>query len=202
MSTPQDDPMALLAAARGGDADALGRALEVYRDYLLAIADRELNPDLRAKGGASDLVQETCLHAQRDLAGFRGSTEEELRAWLRSLLEHRLAHFVRRYRATQKRGLRREVALDAGDSALSPAGALAADTPTPSMEAVAHEQAELIQRILQRLPEDYRTVITLRYQDDLSFEEIGHRLGRTAEAARKLWWRAVERLQDEMESPS
>jgi DNA-directed RNA polymerase specialized sigma24 family protein len=36
------------------------------------------------------------------------------------------------------------------------------------------------------LPEDYRAVLAWRYQDDLSFEEIGQRLGRTANVARKL----------------
>src|SRR5262249_45736682 len=39
---------------------------EAYRGYLLVLAQRELDPDLRAKGGASDLVQETFLEAQRD----------------------------------------------------------------------------------------------------------------------------------------
>jgi RNA polymerase sigma-70 factor (ECF subfamily) len=200
MSQPADDPNPPLAAARAGSREALGQALEAYRDYLLAIADRELHADLRAKGGASDLVQDTFLEAQRDFARFRGSTEEELRGWLRALLQHRLANFARQYRQTQKRGLEREVALDAGDSSAAAGGGLAAPTPTPSQEVMANEQAEAVRRCLERLPEDYRTVISLRYQEDLSFEEIGRRMQRSAEAARKLWWRAVERLQAEMEA--
>jgi RNA polymerase sigma-70 factor (ECF subfamily) len=198
MTLPADDPNAPLAAARAGSREALGQALEAYRDYLLAIADRELHADLRAKGGASDLVQDTFLEAQRDFARFRGSTEEELRGWLRALLQHRLANFARQYRQTQKRGLEREVALDACDPSAA-GGGVAAPTPTPSQEVMANEQAEAVRRCLERLPEDYRTVISLRYQEDLSFEEIGRRMQRSAEAARKLWWRAVERLQAEME---
>jgi RNA polymerase sigma-70 factor (ECF subfamily) len=200
MTPPAEEPNAPLAAARAGSREALGQALEAYRDYLLAIADRELHADLRAKGGASDLVQDTFLEAQRDFSRFLGSTEEELRGWLRALLQHRLANFVRRYRQTQKRGLEREIALDAGDSSAAPGG-VAASTPTPSQEVMAHEQAEAVRRGLERLPEDYRTVICLRYQEDLSFEEIGRRMQRSAEAARKLWWRAVERLHAEMEAP-
>ena len=53
----------LLVAARRGSREALGNALEACRRYLLAIASRELDPDLRGKGGASDLVQETFLEA-------------------------------------------------------------------------------------------------------------------------------------------
>ena len=53
-----------LAAARTGSSEALGQALQACRGYLLLLAERELDPDLRAKGGASDVVQETFLEAQ------------------------------------------------------------------------------------------------------------------------------------------
>ena len=50
-----------------------------------------------------------------------------------------------------------------------------------------------------RLPEDYRAILRLRYDDGLSFDDIAARMGRTPEAARKLWARAVARLQQEMD---
>jgi RNA polymerase sigma-70 factor (ECF subfamily) len=52
---------------------------------------------------------------------------------------------------------------------------------------------------MERLPEDYRQVLMMRYQDQLPFEEIAQKLGRTANAVRKLWARAVERLEVELE---
>src|SRR5262249_59741442 len=103
MAEPLEDGAAWLPAARAGSRAALGQALESFRDYLLLIAERELAPDLRAKGGASDLVQETFLEAQRDFADFRGDTEAEFRAWLRRLLLHNVANFARHYRDTAKR---------------------------------------------------------------------------------------------------
>src|SRR5947209_3557782 len=81
MSGPAEDAAQWLAAARTGSADALGRLLEACRGYLLLIGQRELDPALRAKGGASDLVQQTFLEAQRDFARFRGATEADLLAW-------------------------------------------------------------------------------------------------------------------------
>ena len=60
----------------------LGTAFESYRDYLLAIANQKIDPALRTKGGASDIVQETFLEAQRDIGQFTGSTGAELKAWL------------------------------------------------------------------------------------------------------------------------
>ena len=44
-----------LPAARRGSREALGQALEACRVYLQVVAEGELNEDLRAKGGASDL---------------------------------------------------------------------------------------------------------------------------------------------------
>src|SRR5262249_3376165 len=92
-----------LGSARTGAREALGRALEGCRDYLLMVANKELDPQLQAKGGASDLVQQTFLEAQRDFGRFQGNSEDELLAWLRRLLLHNLADFTRRYRDTGKR---------------------------------------------------------------------------------------------------
>jgi RNA polymerase sigma-70 factor (ECF subfamily) len=199
MAEPAKDADRLLAEARTGSREALGQALEVCRRYLLLIADRELDADLRAKGGASDLVQETFLEAMRDFPQFGGTSEPELRAWLRRLLLNNLAHFMRRYRMTHKRAVGKEVGLD-GDGSKDGVGAgLGAGTPSPSAHAMAHEQAAALQQALGRLPEDYRQIIGLRYQEQHSFEEIGRLMNRSPDAARKLWARAMERFRQEWE---
>jgi RNA polymerase sigma-70 factor (ECF subfamily) len=202
MNESPDDPTPWLSQARAGSLDALGQALENCRDYLLLVANRELAPDLRAKGGASDLVQETFLEAQRDFSHFQGASADELRAWLRRLLLNNVANFVRHYRGTAKRQLGREQSLTPDDSSRQPGAALPGDTPTPSQQVMAHEQAEALRQATLRLPEDYRQVLALRHQEQLSFEEIGERMGRTTNAARLLWLRAVERLQQDLGSSS
>src|SRR4051812_49165209 len=114
MPEPPTNVAQWLPAARAGSMEALGQALEAYRNYLLLIANSQLDPELRVKGGASDLVQETFLEAQRDFAQFQGSSAAELQAWLRQLLLNNLATFARRFRQTHKRQMAREVSLDAG----------------------------------------------------------------------------------------
>jgi RNA polymerase sigma-70 factor (ECF subfamily) len=199
MADQAHDAVTLIQAARAGSRDALGSALETYRNYLLLIAERELGDDLRAKGGASDLVQEAFLEAHKDFAQFQGQTEADLRGWLRTLLLNRLSKFARRYRQTQKRGIGSEVPLDAGQHA---GAGLAAAQPTPSVMLMVGERAKAVQLALERLPKDHRDVILMRYQEQLTFEEVGRRMGRSADAARKLWWRALVRLQEELESPT
>src|SRR5947209_18029056 len=104
MMGPELNAPGWLLQARAGSDQALGQALEAYRGYLLVIAERELDHDLRAKGGASDLVQETFADAHGDFARFQGTSAGEWQAWLRALLLNRVAHLTRPYRHTQKRG--------------------------------------------------------------------------------------------------
>jgi RNA polymerase sigma-70 factor (ECF subfamily) len=193
-SLPEVD--AWLSAARAGSPEALAQALEAYRGYLLLIAQDKLAADLRPKMAASDLVQETLEEARGAFDQFHGSSGDELRRWLHRILLENLISLARRYRGPAKRQLGREVTLSA-DELL----ALTADSPTPSTEAMNQERARRIQEALGRLPEEYRRVIELRYQDGRTFEEIGSQLGLSANAARHLWRRAVKRLQEEVAEP-
>lgn len=193
--------MGQLAVARSGSREALGQVLESCRKYLLLVAGQELDSDLQGKGGASDLVQQTFLEAQRDFAGFQGSSQAELLAWLRLILLNNVANFTRHFRATAKRAVGREVELRNGDSA-QPGFELAARSLTPSSEAIEREQAAAMHQALVRLPDDYRRVIELRYVEKLTFEAIGGRMNRSADAARKLWARALSQLRKEWEKPS
>jgi RNA polymerase sigma-70 factor (ECF subfamily) len=202
MGEPDHEAARWLPAARAGSPEALGQALEACRGYLLLIARHELPQDLQAKGGASDLVQETFLEAQRDFAQFQGSTTEELLAWLRRLLLNNIANFARCYRDTAKRAVGREQHLPAGSASDASEPGLVAQTPSPSEQVVTREQEQALRQALSRLPDDYREAIRLRHEEGLPFEEIGRRLQRTPNAARMLWLRAVERLQKEVAAPS
>jgi RNA polymerase sigma-70 factor (ECF subfamily) len=67
---------------------------------------------------------------------------------------------------------------------------------------MAGEQASAIQKAMERLPEEYRRVIQLRYEGERPFDDIGKLLGLTPNAARKLWVRAIKRLRQESEGPA
>lgn len=185
-----------IVAARKGSKEALGHLLETCRHYLLLVANEQLRDNLQAKVGASDLVQETFLKAHQGFDRFEGQTEAELLAWLRRILLNTLVNQARHYQGTDKREVAREVPL--ADAQV--AGGPMAGTESPSAQAMVREQTEALQQALAQLPEHYRQVVCWRNYERLSFEEIGQRLGRTAEAARKLWGRAIEQLQELLES--
>jgi RNA polymerase sigma-70 factor (ECF subfamily) len=201
MADPAQDVAHWLPAARQGSVPARGMVLEACRGYLLMIAHQHLDPDLQAKGGASDLVQQTFLTAEQHFDQFRGTSEAELLGWLRQALLNNLAKFQRHYRQTAKGRAALEVALGGDSSSTDVTRQLRDAGPSPSQEAMAREDAEAVQRALERLPPDYRQVILLRHQEELPFEEIGRLMNRSANAAEKLWARAVHRLRQELETP-
>src|SRR5579884_2231459 len=107
-----DDPESLLVRARSGDQAALGRLLDLYRNYLRLQARTLIGSALRVRLDPSDLVQETFLEAHRDFGQFAGTTEAELVAWLRQVLVRNLADQAKRHQS-QRRDLGREESLEA-----------------------------------------------------------------------------------------
>ena len=69
----------------------------------------------------------------------------------------------------------------------------------PRTQVSASEEALDIDLALGKLSDVYQQVLRLRYWEDLTFDGIGQELGRTADAARKLWYRAIERLGEELD---
>jgi RNA polymerase sigma-70 factor, ECF subfamily len=179
--------------------DASTQLIESCRRYLLLVANRELDGDLRAKVGPSDLVQDTLLEAQRELGKFQGDDEADMRAWLRRILLHNVANIRVRYRASKKRDVGREISID-GDPHGVAGNRLVSVEPSPSNCVAAQELNDDLARAVSSLPDHYREAIRLRHQENCSFEEMGRRMGRSAEAARKVWARGVEQLREHLKS--
>ncbi len=190
------DPVELLQAAQAGDREALGRLLELYRNYLRLLARLQLGRRLRGKADASDLVQEAFLAAQHAFPQFRGTTERELVDWLRQILASKLVDLARRYLCTGRRDVRleREMAdnLDGSSQALS--AALIAPHSSPSEQAAQRERAVLLADAIKSLPTDYAEVIILRHLEGLSLADVAAHMGRSVDSIKKLWVRGIARL--------
>ena len=193
----------LLLLARGGDTEPLGRLLERYRNYLKILAAGQLHARLRVRVNASDVVQETFLHAYQAFHQFRGETVAEFVGWLRQILGSQLAHQAERHIVAGKRDVRREISLaeiaaSLDRSTIRLEGVLADKAPSPSSVAQRHEHAVLLANQLAELHDDHRRVLILRNLEGLSFKEIAEQFDRSAGAVRMLWFRAIRQLREQL----
>lgn len=197
---PQRDISSLLLIARNGSSEALGELLEGCRNYLLLIANHTIGKGLRSKVGASDLVQETFVEAHRIFERFTGESEQELLRWLAKILHFKIGNTFKSYYRAERRNPQKEVDwYSLYGFAFSEA--FATVRFSPSGFAVRKEQKELYEELLQDLGTDFREVIRLRVEEELSFEEVGCQMGRSEDAARKLFMRAVALLRERLRSP-
>lgn len=202
--TPGKAMAELLRAAQAGDAAARSELLAECRQWLAPQACLTLESWLQPKVDASDLLQQTMLEVHRNLVDFRGASEGEWRAWLRQVLEHNAANYVRHYRGTAKRQQRLEVPLAGAaiggrsddDFRLHRGAADPSDpAPRPSQAVQLRERHAQVARALGQLSEDHRQVILLRQFERLAFEEIATRMNRSRAAVQMMWMRALAKLQ-------
>jgi len=136
------------------------------------------------------------LEAFRDFDHFDGRSEQEWLAWLRKILAHNAADFVRRYRGTAKRAAGRECLPRSGRQPPGCAPEPAAQQPTPSQEFLQLDTELRVTAALSELPPDYQEVIVLRNLQRLSFNEVAQRMDRSRPAVQMLWMRAIRKLQE------
>jgi RNA polymerase sigma-70 factor (ECF subfamily) len=203
MPSPAPTPGLLLEQARAGNATALGRLLELYRNYLRLMARSLISQPLRVRLDASDLVQETFLKAHREFPGFLGSTEPELIAWLRQILVRSLTDEIKRHRAG-KRDYRREEPMEVilDHSSLAIHASLAAPLSSPSAHLARRDQVVRLADAVEKLSVDYREVFILRNLEHIPFDQIAARMGRSPGAVRKLWTRTMLALKRMLEEPT
>jgi RNA polymerase sigma factor (sigma-70 family) len=108
--------------------------------------------------------------------------------------------FRRHYGARAKRQVAREISLDDSRWRNCLRTTVAARTATPSSEAIEGERRRQIEAALNTLPPGYRQVVQRRVCDQLTFEAIGAELGCSADAARKLWTRALRHMAASLEA--
>ena len=186
--------------AREGQSEALAQILEAYRNYLRLIASTCFERELRGKADPSDVVQDALVKVHENFHQFRGATERELLAWMRAILARLLTDLHRRYVKGAERQVRRERSLEdvVDRSSMILEGFLATKEDSPSSRARNREQSVVLADALSRLGPDDRDVITMRNLLELEWEEVARRMGRSADAVRMLWTRAVRRLGDQL----
>jgi RNA polymerase sigma-70 factor (ECF subfamily) len=143
---------------------------------------------LRNEQDAQDVVQEAFLRAFKSFGGFHGSNG---RAWLLTIVRNTSYTLLKKNRVSDLTTPFDEEIHASDDESMSAATILERS-----------EDAELIREAMDELPAEFREILTLRHQDDLSYKEIadvaqippGTVMSRLARARSKLTERLAARV--------
>lgn len=187
------DSDGLLDRARRGERSAFDELFARHRAYLLRFIESRLDPKLRRRVDASDIVQEANLEAVRRLEQFLERSTMPFRLWLRQIAYDRLLKSRRQHLGTARRSLERELPFYEQSSEMI-LQQLFDQGQTPSQHLNRKELGQRLRGALTQLPEADREILQLRVVEGLSYEEVGYLLGILPAAARKRQGRALLRL--------
>jgi RNA polymerase sigma-70 factor (ECF subfamily) len=167
--------LALAERVAGGDESALNSLYERYADPLFGFICHSLDG---ARPEAEEVWQDTLSAALRTLPAYRG--QSRFFTWLCSIARHKLADHFRRNRT------RLPVCLVPPEDLTR----LLDDGPLP--DELVNQRATCVRvlEVLGHLPDEYRTVLTARYADGHSVEEVARLVGKSYKATESLLSRA------------
>jgi RNA polymerase sigma factor (sigma-70 family) len=179
----------LIRRFRSGDGDALCALFDRYEGLLRQRIDRLLPHYLRRRQSISDVLQESRIVAFERREDFEPRHGGSLRNWLLEIVERKARRAIQ-WHAVGKRSAHREVTkTHRADTAQ-----FAGDGPSPSEVAIALELEVLARKAMEALPGEYRDVLRLSWKEQLNLREISLRMGRSYEATKKLYGRALARF--------
>lgn len=162
----------LLARCRRGEADAWDELFD--RHY--AAAGRfvfQLASDL-TREDVEEICQEVFLSVIRNLNSFQG--ESQFQTWLFRIAANRARDFREKKYAAKRGGGQMTLSLQAEDDETGLTLDPPSNAPSPDVDLLNVERAELIRDALDQMSEPCREIIELRYFGDLSYDELSQEL--------------------------
>ncbi len=200
MSPPPGQVPDLVARAAAGDRTAIVTLLERYRGRLRRMVAIRLDPRLRGRVDASDIIQDGYLDAMKRLEEFVRDPSVPFYIWLRFLVGQQVQEQHRRHLVRPGRDAGREVSIYRGAMPGASTGVLAArllgNLTTPSEAAQRAERGIRLEEALSRMDPLDREVLVLRHYEQMTNGHAAAALGLTESAASKRYTRALQRLKE------
>jgi RNA polymerase sigma-70 factor (ECF subfamily) len=194
------DPADPIEALRRGDRVALATVFDRYRDRLRRMVELRLDPRLRARLDASDVVQDAFLDVAGDLDAYVADPKLPPLLWLRLHVGRRLTTLHRQHLGTAMRDAGREISIYHGALPEASSAALASMLlgrhTSPTQAAQRAERMLRVQEALNSLDPIDREVLALRHFEQLGRAEAAMVLGISQDAGAKRYFRALKRLKD------
>lgn len=180
------DESGLIEAARRGDLDAFNRLVLAYQDLVYTQAYRMMG-DVEA---AEDATQEAFISAYQHINSYRGGS---FRGWLLRIVTNACYDELRRRKRRPTIPLE---PLDAEDEEVESPGWLADMAELPEESAMRAELRRAIQRCLNELSVEFRTMVVLIDVQGLDYQEAAQVAGAPVGTVKSRLARARMRLRD------
>lgn len=176
----------LVRRIQEGDGGAWNSLYDRYRDRLLLYIRCRLSPALRSRIQSEDILQSVFKDAVDDLQRFRPEGDQSLSRFLHTCVLNKIRKKVTYFSAQKRTGdvPLTETLLDQLPEAPNSVDAEYRDGPV----------FEKLERGIAALPEGMREILFLRLFEDFSNRDAASAMGKTPEAASKLFNRALTRL--------
>lgn len=200
-SVPNLDPSDDAIAARmlAGEVRALVEFFAAERARLHRMVGFRLDPRLRGRVDADDVLQEAYVAAAQRLSAFAESQPMSPLVWLRLVVGQTLIDVHRRHLGAQMRDADRERSIQArlsDGTSMTMTFHLLGRLTSPSKAAVRAELSSLVAKALEEMNEIDREVLALRHFEELTNKETAEVLGIEQKAASIRYVRALARLKE------
>jgi RNA polymerase sigma-70 factor (ECF subfamily) len=195
LAADSEETRDLLQQAQGGDRAAFERLFARHRAYLRRVVELRLDPRMRPRLDASDVVQETQLEAYRRLKDYFERAPMPFRLWLRKTAHERLIMAHRHHLQAARRSVASEIPLP-DFSSLQLARQLLAAGSTPSRQYSRGELLRKVQNAMAQLSETDREILVMRNLEGLSNQESAQVLELEPATASQRYGRALLRLRN------
>ena len=193
--TPDDERRMLIE----GGQTAMASLFSAYRDRLERIVSFRLDPRIRGRIDAGDILQEAFLEASDRLQSYLASADVSFFVWLRQQTLQTMVD-VHRRQFRQKRDVNREIHFASNGmsdgTSVSIAQCLIGQLTSPSQAVVKAEEMQALQEGLNSMNEVDREVLALRHFEQLGNNQVAEILGLTPTAASNRYLRAAARLSE------
>jgi len=182
-----------------GDQTVFAALYAEHRPRLLRMVSFRLDPRLRGRIDADDVVQDAFVDASRRLEAFRAAQPMSLFVWLRLILGQTLVDLHRHHLGVQKRDAHRDQSIQARlahDTSMTMSFHLLGNMTSPSQIAMRAELSAMVSRALEEMNPIDREVLALRHFEELSNKEVSEVLGLDRRAASIRYVRALARLKE------
>lgn len=192
----------LLQEIKAGDSSAINRLLERHREALRRMVDMRLDPKIRQRVDASDVVQEAMMEANRRMSKFLENPGMPFHLWIRQIATDRLIDQHRRHRVSKKRSVDLEqapvVAANLDHSTIQFGAQIQDRELTPAAAAIRGEMQRRFEEAIEEMDEHDQEIIVMRHFEKLSNQEVADVLGLSEPAASMRYLRAVRRLKQQL----